>query len=150
MKTPVFSSSAARSSVFFAAAWRAYSQLVVVGVRAIRSTSGCSGASTKKVAPNSVSGRVVKTGMSVVELLDPEDDLGALGAADPVALDRLACARATRRRRQVELEQLVGVGGDLEEPLLEVAQLDLRAAAVAAAVEDLLVRDARSGRSGTS
>ena len=29
-----------------------------------RSTSGLSGASTKYVAPNSVSGRVVKTGMS--------------------------------------------------------------------------------------
>ena len=29
------------------------------------STSGCSGASTKNVAPNSVSGRVVKTGMSM-------------------------------------------------------------------------------------
>ena len=30
-----------------------------------RSRSGCSGASTKNVAPNSVSGRVVKTGKSI-------------------------------------------------------------------------------------
>ena len=37
----------------------------LVGGRATsRSSSGCSGASTKKVAPKSVSGRVVKTGKS--------------------------------------------------------------------------------------
>ena len=61
VKTPVFCPSAARSSVFFWAVWRTYSSTSGV---AIRSTSGCSGASTKKVAPYSVSGRVVKTGMS--------------------------------------------------------------------------------------
>ena len=62
MKTPVLTSSAARSSPRLAAVRRAYSS---TSGEPIRSTSGCSGASTKKVAPNSVSGRVVKTGMSV-------------------------------------------------------------------------------------
>ncbi len=61
VKTPVLAVSAARSSVFFCAVARTYSS--TSGVR-IRSTSGCSGAITKNVAPYSVSGRVVKTGMS--------------------------------------------------------------------------------------
>ena len=76
-----------------------------------------------------------------VELLDAEDDLGALAPADPVALDRLRALGPVAARRQVEAEQLVGVGGDLEEPLLEVAQLDQRAAALAVAVDHVLVRD---------
>ena len=55
---------------------------------ASRSTSGCSGASTKNVAPKSVSGPRREDRDVLVELLDPEQDLGALGAADPVALHR--------------------------------------------------------------
>ena len=55
---PVFSTAAARSSVFFAEAWRTYA---CTSSDSIRATSSCSGASTKNVAPKSVSGRVVKT-----------------------------------------------------------------------------------------
>ena len=61
MKTPVFASPAARSSARRVPACLAYSRTSSL---AVRSTNGCSGATTKNVAPNSVSGRVVKTGMS--------------------------------------------------------------------------------------
>ncbi len=61
MKTPVFSSSVARSSPRLAAVRRAYSLTSSVPNS---STNGCSGATTKNVAPYSVSGRVVKTSMS--------------------------------------------------------------------------------------
>ncbi len=61
VKTPVFSVSAARSSARRAPAWRAYA---CASSLACASTNGCSGATTKNVAPNSVSGRVVKTGRS--------------------------------------------------------------------------------------
>ena len=90
------------------------------------------------MAPKSVSGRVVKTGKSRSELLAAEDDLGALGAADPVALhgDHVLGPGL----EQVEVgEQPLGVVGDAEEPLLEVALLDEGAAALAAAVDHLLV-----------
>src|SRR5205814_8514413 len=40
-------------------------------------------------------------------LLDPEEDLGALGAADPVALDRLGPLGPEATLRQVVLEQLI-------------------------------------------
>ena len=43
------------------------------------------------------------------------------------------------RRRSAAVEQLVGVVRDAEEPLLELARRDRRAAAPAAAVDDLLV-----------
>ena len=52
------------------------------------------------------------------ELLDPEDDLGALGAADPVALHRQDALGPGLEQAHL-VEQLVGVGGDAEEPLLE-------------------------------
>ena len=107
-------------------------------------TSGCSGARTMNVAPNSVSGRVVKTrsrsppGWMLVGR-DLELDLGALGPADPV---RLLDADRLRPVEAVEAQQLVGVGGRAQEPLLQVALLDQRAAAPAAAVGalDLLAR----------
>ena len=51
----------ARSAVFFTPARRTYSR---TSSESIRATSSCSGARTKKVAPYSVSGRVVKTGTS--------------------------------------------------------------------------------------
>ena len=63
---PLFAPPAARSSPRFAAATRTYSRSssALGPPRAMmRSTSGCSGASTKNVAPKSVSGRVVKTGI---------------------------------------------------------------------------------------
>ncbi len=66
-----------------------------------------------------------------------ERDLGALGAADPVALHRLDVRRPLDAVEIVQ--QAVGVVGDAEEPLLQLAQLDDRAAALAAAVDDLLV-----------
>ena len=88
------------------------------------------------VAPNSVSGRVVKTRSSsppgvMVGRRGLEDDLAALGPADPVRLldlDRLGQVDAA------EVEQLVGVLRDPQVPLVEVALLDLRAAAPAVAV----------------
>ena len=92
-----------------------------------------------KVAPNSVSGRVVNTRMPVAAGLvvvgrGLEVDLGALGAADPV---RLLGPDRGRPIEAVELEQLIGVGGRPQEPLLEVAFLDEGAAAPAAAIGSL-------------
>ena len=71
--------------------------------------------------------------------IDRECDLGALRAADPVGLhqpDRLRPVDAG------EVEQLVGVPGDAEEPLLKVALDDRRSASPAAALraQDLLAR----------
>ena len=68
--------------------------------------------------------------------IDGEAQRGALGAADPVALhggDALGPVHAA------EIEQLLGVGGDAEEPLGEEAALDGIVAALAEAVEHLLV-----------
>ena len=75
--------------------------------------------------PKLVSGRVVKTrwpGRHRPHFrgsLDRQVELGALGPADPVALhglDPLGPVQAVE-----VVEQLVGVVGDLEEPLLQVA-----------------------------
>ena len=74
-----------------------------------------------------------------VQVVDPEEDIGALGAADPVALDGQDALGPLHLPHLVQ--QMVGVGRDLEEPLREVARLDLAAAALAAAVHDLLVRE---------
>ena len=68
-------------------------------------------------------------------------NLGALGAADPVGLHE---ADALGPVDGAEVEQFVGVAGDAEEPLFEVALDDGRLAAFAAAglalgAEDLLV-----------
>ena len=71
------------------------------------------------------------------DLRTGERHLRALGAADPVALHRLDVRRPLDRVQVVE--QAVGVVGDAEEPLLQLARLDRRAAALAAAVDDLLV-----------
>ena len=65
-----------------------------------------------------------------------ERDLRALGAADPVRLHRLDLVGPVEA---LEVEQLVGVVGDLEVPLRHEPALDQRARAVAAAVDDLLV-----------
>jgi hypothetical protein len=73
------------------------------------------------------------------EVLAVELHLRPLRAADPVALHRLHVLRPVDL---VEVgDQPVGVVGDPEEPLLELAHLDLRAAALAVAVDDLLVRE---------
>ncbi len=90
------------------------------------------------MAPKSVSGRVVKTGKSRPSSSQRKVDLGALGAADPVALHRDHVLGPGLELLEVG-EQALGVVGDLEEPLLELALHDLGAAALAAAVDDLLV-----------
>ena len=90
------------------------------------------------MAPKRVSGRVVKTGKSRSSSSAAEDDLGPLGAADPVALHRHHVLGPGLDLVEVG-EQPVGVVGDPEEPLLELALHDRGAAALAAAVDDLLV-----------
>lgn len=71
--------------------------------------------------------------------LDLEVDVGADGAADPVALH----ADDLRRPEALELvqviEQPVGVVGDLEVPLRELLLDDLGSAPLAVPVDDLLV-----------
>ena len=66
-----------------------------------------------------------------------EGDLRALGAPDPVALHRDDVVGPLDRLRVVE--QPLRVLRDAEEPLLELTDLDDGAAALAAAVDDLLV-----------
>ena len=69
---------------------------------------------------------------------DRHRELGAFGAADPVALHREHAVGPVERVEVVE--QLLGVVGDPEEPLLEVAHLHEVARALAGAVgQDLLV-----------
>ena len=92
------------------------------------------------MTPNTVSGRVVKTRISFrfeAVLLDAEGDLGALAAANPVGLHGVY---AVGPFDAGEVEELVGVLGDAEEPLLQVSAGYGGAAAFAGAVgEDLLV-----------
>ncbi len=71
-----------------------------------------------------------------------EDHARALGAADPVALHRQHALRPVLERVHL-VEQRVGVVGDLEVPLGQVLGLDLGAAALAVAVDHLLVREHR-------
>ena len=61
-------------------------------------TSGCSGANTKNVTPQSVSGPRGEDLDLVAGLLDREPDRRPLGAPDPVPLHRDAPARATPPR----------------------------------------------------
>ena len=77
-------------------------------------------------------------------VVDPESttverDLRAGAAPDPVALHRLDVLRPVDRIEIVQ--QPVGVVGDLEEPLLQLPELDFGSAALAAAVDHLLVRE---------
>ena len=76
------------------------------------------------------------------QLLAAEGDLGSLGAADPVALHGDHVLGPALEPVEVG-EQALGVVGDAEEPLLEVALLDRRAAALAAPVDHLLVGEHR-------
>src|SRR5439155_22535566 len=69
------------------------------------------------------------------QLLAAEGDLGALGAADPVALHRLHVLGPVDRLEIVQ--EAVRVVGDPEKPLLELARLDAGAAALAATVDQL-------------
>ena len=79
-----------------------------------------------------------------VGVLDGDVELDALGPADPVALHRLDPLRPVDRVEVVE--QLLGVVGDAEHPLVEVAPDHLGAAAVADAAVGLLVGQHRLAR----
>ena len=71
-------------------------------------------------------------GIVDVQFLAPEGDLGALAAADPVALHRLDVLGPVD---PVEVaEQPLGVVGDPQQPLLELADLDHGPAALAVPV----------------
>ena len=92
------------------------------------------------VAPKIVSTRVVKTRIGVAGVFEVEIDFGAFRAADPVALHGEHALRPAAFELRHVVEQLVGVIGDLEEPLLERALLDRRVfMPPAAAVHHLLV-----------
>ena len=65
-------------------------------------------------------------------------DFGALGATDPVSLHLLDALGPAGELLQI-VEQLLGILGDLEVPLLQVALLGLGAAAPALTLGDLLV-----------
>ena len=71
-----------------------------------------------------------------------KDHLGAMRTPDPVALHRQYALGPVFQLIHV-IEQTIGVVGDAEEPLVEIARLDLGAATLAAAVHDLLVGEHR-------
>ena len=70
--------------------------------------------------------------------VEAEADVGAGALADPVLL-HLEDVLGPLPERGVAAEELVGVGGDLEEPLLHLLLRHRRVAAPAAAADDLLV-----------
>ena len=69
-----------------------------------------------------------------------ERDVQPFAAADPVALHRLDRIRPARQAVQ-PVQQFLRIRGDLQEPLRNLALLDQRAGAPAAAVDHLLVRE---------
>ena len=77
--------------------------------------------------------------MGSLAALDGEVDVRALGAADPVALGVDHPVRPRRGQGVQVGQQLLGVLGDPEVPLRQLTLGDLGAAALAAAVDDLLV-----------
>src|SRR5690625_976475 len=76
----------------------------------------------------------------LVALLALEHHLGAFGAANPVGLHRL---HALRPVEAFEVEELVGVIGDLQVPLGHEPPFHQGTAALTAAVDDLLVGENR-------
>ncbi len=78
-------------------------------------------------------------GHRLVAALDHEVDVGALGPADPVALRGQHPVRPGGVQRLHVVQQPLGVVGDLEVPLGQLALGDLGPAALAVAVDDLLV-----------
>ena len=69
--------------------------------------------------------------------LDGEVDLGAGGAADPVLLHFESALRPVQPLQAVQ--QLFGVGGDLEDPLADGLAVNRVVSDLAASVDDLLV-----------
>ncbi len=67
-----------------------------------------------------------------------EGDFHAFGAANPVALHGFHLLWPAFKRVQI-VQQLIGVGGDFDEPLRDLFTLDLGVAAPAAAVDNLFV-----------
>ncbi len=94
---------------------------------------------TKNVAPNSVSGRVVKTGMS----RSSSSTRKRISAPSerPIQFVWIFFVRSGQSIVWQVVEQLVGVRRDLEEPLRHVPRLDDGAAAPALPVDDVLVRE---------
>ncbi len=78
-------------------------------------------------------------GVVDAELLAAERDLRPLASADPVALHGLDVLGPVDQLEVIQ--QSVGVVRDPEEPLLQLARLHLRAAALTAPVDHLLVRE---------
>ncbi len=95
-----------------------------------------------KLAPKMVSGRVVNTSMLFAWLrasgTSSNKQAQALGLADPVALHHAHLLGPALERIE-RLEQVLGEVGDFQEPLRQLALLDHRAGAPAAAVDHLLV-----------
>ena len=108
---------------------RALDQAVEIGVLGSEDEEG---GAVERVGPGREDGEVD------LRLLAPEDCLGALGAADPVALHRHDVLGPGLEAIEVG-EQAIGVVGDPEVPLLELLRHDLGPAALAAAVDHLLV-----------
>ncbi len=105
---------------------------------AMASASGWSGDTARKLAPNRVSGRVVKTFQRLVPAVKREQDLRADRPADPVFLHQPHPVWPAVQAVQCGL-QLVGEGGDLQEPLVQLAPFDQRAGAPAPPVDHLFV-----------
>ena len=102
--------------------------------------SGWSGAIAMKLAPNSVSGRVVNTSSSRRRRPLGREAEARAPSERPI---QFACISRTfsgqRSRPSSASSRSSAIVGDLEEPLGELALLDQRAGAPAAAVDHLLV-----------
>ena len=107
-----------------------------------RSRSGCSGREDEEGRPEQGVGAGREYREIEIQLLAAKDDLGALGATDPVALHRDHVLGPGIELIEVAQEAL-GVIGDPEKPLLELALDDNRPAALAATVYHLLIGEHR-------
>src|SRR5688572_27308678 len=93
------------------------------------------------VAPNTVSARVVNTLISAPPPLRPsEHDLRAFRTPQPVPLSQGGALRPVHLGLVVQVgQQPVGIVRNPEKPLLQGPLLDLGPAALAPAIDDLLV-----------
>ena len=104
----------------------------------------CSGASTQNVMPKLVSGRVVYTRNDRPSVRATPSALhttisNSAPSDRPIQLRCWVRTRLGPVERPEVVEQLLGVVGDAEVPLLQVAPLDEVAGAIAPPVDDLLV-----------